>query len=327
MTDERTFSNTYHDTTQSWLRIWGITGVVVLSSVIGLELFARAQGVERGIDDQHHLWASAWSDAKQGGSTSVVFLGTSRTQTGIATAQIESPRGHQFYNLAINDANPIPVLEYIARDPEFVGHVVYEYHPSNVYAAMEPKLKKSSNWLKQQDDLAISEVIEGKLQVIRATYISSLSPQMNLKALMRSARSRRAIHKSVTMTVDRHVVRKEPLKTIPPETFATLTLHEKEAQEQAIERIDRATRTIRERGGKVTFFRPPTQGAFGDAYKRLAPRDTHYEPLKQRIGGEWIHFEDDPALSAIETYDGQHFNKEMAYTLTRRLVELLPLSE
>ena len=84
-----------------------------------------------------------------------------------------------------------------------------------------------------------------------------------------------------------------------------------------IERAAKAIATLRARGVRVVFVRPPSNGAYYAFESQALPRAQTWDLLLQRTGTPGIHFEDHPEQQGLELPEWSHLSQADArrYTL------------
>jgi hypothetical protein len=91
-----------------------------------------------------------------------------------------------------------------------------------------------------------------------------------------------------------------------------------------IERAAKAVATLRARGVRVVFVRPPSVGDYYAFEQKAMPRAQTWDVLLQRTGVPGIHFEDYRQLQGYELPEWSHL---MAADARRFTAQLQPLVE
>ncbi len=97
---------------------------------------------------------------------------------------------------------------------------------------------------------------------------------------------------------------------------------EEEARKKSDEQIDRAAKavaTLRARGVKVLFVRPPSSGPYLESDNRNFPRATTWDVLLAKAGAPGIHFEDYPEMQGMELPEWSHLAYADAIRFTTAL--------
>ena len=93
--------------------------------------------------------------------------------------------------------------------------------------------------------------------------------------------------------------------------------------ETQIERAAKAIATLRARGVRVVFVRPPSDGEYYAFEQKTTPRARTWDVLLQRTGTPGIHFEDYPQLQGYELPEWSHLTAAEAKRFTTALAPLI----
>ncbi len=85
----------------------------------------------------------------------------------------------------------------------------------------------------------------------------------------------------------------------------------------------KAVATLRARGVRVVFVRPPSDGAYYAFEQKAMPRAQTWDVLLQRTGAPGIHFEDYPQLQGYELPEWSHLTAADAARFTAQLQPLV----
>ena len=96
-----------------------------------------------------------------------------------------------------------------------------------------------------------------------------------------------------------------------------------EFMEGQLERMRVAVDTLRNRGAKVVWVRPPSTGTLREIEHKFSPRPGFWDRMLQATGAPGIHFEDHPELSGFDCPEWSHLTAEDAVRFTEALMPLL----
>lgn len=94
-------------------------------------------------------------------------------------------------------------------------------------------------------------------------------------------------------------------------------------RDEQIERAAKAVATLRARGVKVLFVRPPSAGPYLAADDRAFPRAQAWDVLLAKSGAQGIYFSDYPELSGFDPPEWSHLKFSDAEKFTASLVPLV----
>ena len=93
--------------------------------------------------------------------------------------------------------------------------------------------------------------------------------------------------------------------------------------EAHLERIRVAVETVRSRGGRVAFVRPPSTGVLRELERKFSPRPAFWDRMIAVSGAPGIHFEDHPELAAFDCPEWSHLTAADAVRFTEVLAPML----
>ena len=112
-----------------------------------------------------------------------------------------------------------------------------------------------------------------------------------------------------------------PPPHLSPEEFGELM---RANTENTLERIRVAVDTVRSRGNRVVFVRPPSTATVRKLEHQFSPRERTWDLILAVTGAPGIHFEDHPELAAFDCPEWSHLNGKDAQRYTAALLPLLP---
>lgn len=331
---------------QPWGRI--LLGAVLLFLLLmtAWEAYWRDYGAVPGYRNSNGAWAEQRRRIDQGEGGKTVLIGSSRILFDVQLPVWERLAGERPIQLALEGTSPVPVLEDLAKDPNFTGRLVIGVAPDLFFsgfayrgAAIEHFHKqgpsqRSGHWLSKRllepyfafydPDFALATVIrrqewpqrpglrkDTRVRKLMVQYGPDRSTQMWRKVEVDA--SYRAIARNIWA---------ERLNGPPPPMMDT----PEKAQQVVATQIDRATRaiaTLRARGVRVVFVRPPSVGDYYAFEQKAMPRARTWDVLLRRTATPGIHFEDYPQLQGYELPEWSHLAAADARRFTAQLQPLV----
>jgi hypothetical protein len=324
---------------------WGAIalGAVLLFAVLlgAWEAHWRAFGVAPEIQSSDGLWAMQRRRIDHGEGNATVVASDSRLLFDLQLPVWERLDGRRPIQLGLEGTTAVVFLEDLAADPKFTGRLLVGVAPQVFfgghayrsdalqYARKETPSQRIGQWLSMHfiepwfafddPDFALDAVLKRapwparpgkswawpvrKLSVIEAdrnTYMwDKVENDPEYRALMRA--------------VWAHDL---ALNGPPPEK-------EREIAAKQIERAVKAVHTLRARGVKVLFVRPPSAAQYLEYDDRHFPRKTTWDVLLARTGAPGIHFEDYPQLQGLDQPEWSHLSHASAERFTTALYGII----
>ncbi len=317
-----------------WGRVW-LGSVLAALVVLGSwEALWRGAGWVPTASDPA-AWVVARSRVQPRGT---VLVGASRMQAAVdpavwagATGEPPPPM------LALFGATPLPVIDHLAADATFRGTVIVDFFPglaldpaeseaeiAAYIAAWELTRESPGAWIETRLSYAVNPEL-----VLRR-------PVLSLRSLMRIAWDRawpRAVfawpsrgmrrdrfYPMDFVLTDREAPAPRDLESLVPRRWDQGT-------EAMLARLERSTRSIEERGGRVVFVFFPHCGARRAREERVYPRSEFWDPFAARTSATAIHFADYTSLSGFDCPDGSHLRRGDTATFTRALAQVVAAPE
>jgi hypothetical protein len=312
----------------------------------GWELYWRAYGAAPGYRNSNGAWAEQRRriDAGEGGRT--VLIGSSRVLFDVQLPVWERLTGERPIQLAIEGTSPVPVLEDLADDPNFTGHLLVGVAPElffsgfayrgdvvPYYHAQTPS-QRSGHWLSQHllepvfafydPDFAFDTVVKRQAWPARAG-IPAHRPVRKLMVMQDADRNAHMWRKVEADPKYNALVRNiwdERLNGPPPPSLATPEKLQASIDLQ-IGRAAAAVAKLRARGVRVLFVRPPSNGHYYAFEQKVLPRARTWDVLLRRTGAPGIHFEDYPQLQGYTQPEWSHLSASEATRFTAALVPII----
>ena len=326
---------------------WGaiLAGAFVLCAMLvgGWELYWRAFGVTPGYRNSDAQWVMQRRriDAGEGGRT--VLIGASRTLFDTSLPVWERITGQRPIQLCLEGTSPIPILQNLADDANFTGRLVIDVSPDIIFtgfryrASVLPYLRNQTpsqrvgEWLSMafiepyvafyDPDFALATVVRRQNWPLR--------PGMGPHTMVRKLavhdydRNTRMWDKVVDDPEYRALARSiwaEDFGEPPPKMDTP-----ENAQKVIDGEIDKAVAaidTLRARGVRVLFVRPPSDGEYYAYEQKYLPRAKTWDLLLERTHAPGIHFEDHPELQGYVLPEWSHMSPPEAERYTAAIVPL-----
>lgn len=325
--------------------VWLCAGLV-LSFVIGWEMYWRSQNTVLGYNDDESRWASTRQQIYQSSPTRPVLIGSSRIKFDFDLNTWARLAGQKPIQLSINGTSPRPVLTDLGNDPDFKGVVIIDvteilfFTPDGSFPEQEAikRVKHYPNWsLSQQGSFQISDWLESRLVFLDETNLAlpallKLLPIPNRPAawggpvfpreFMVCSTDRQS---SMTPAFVADTVLQNKVKAVwldvgahspakPVDGPALLAI---------LDATKRSVDQIRARGGQVLFTRTPSEGTMREAEKMLYPRQKYWDRLLTHTGTQGIYFEDHPALTGFYCPEWSHLTPQGAVEFTEALMPII----
>ncbi|MBF6025089.1 hypothetical protein [Lysobacter niastensis] len=324
---------------QPWGRI--LLGALVLFLLLmgAWEWKWRAFGATPGYRNSDGAWAEQRRriDSGEGGGT--VLIGDSRMLFDVQLAQWEAATGDRPIQLALEGTSAVPVLEDLAQDPAFTGRLLVGVAPDLFFSGFayrgsaighfhkQGPSQRSGHWLSKRllepyfafydPDFALPVVVRRQPWPLRP----GMQPHTRVRKLMEqeSDRNTRIWSKVENDPEYRALARSiwaQNFTGPPPPPMATPERARQTVQAQ-IDRAAKAVASLRARGVRIVFVRPPSNGPYYAFEQKAMPRKDTWDVLLQRTGLPGIHFDDYPQMRGYTLPEWSHLSAADAqrYTL------------
>ncbi len=330
---------------QPWGAIWIGTLLLAAALLAAWEWHWRDFGALPTYRNSNGEWAMQRRRIDEGEGGKTVLIGSSRVLFDVQLPVWEQLTGERPIQLAIEGTSSVPLLEDLAADPNFTGHLLIGVAPQLFFSGFayrgevvpfyhkQSPSQRSGNWLSMhllEPYFAFDGSDFGLAAVIRRQDWP-LRPGMSRKTTVRELRvsdADRNTHiwsKLETDPAYRELARGIWLETLygpPPPTMDTPEKVQKLIDQQLQRAVD-AVAKLRARGVQMLFVRPPSTGPFLDFENHVFPRVTTWDALLNRTGVAGIHFEDYPELQGLEQPEWSHLSAADAQRYTAALVAII----
>ena len=318
---------------------------LTLVLIAGWEMYWRAYGATPGYYNSNGEWAMQRRriDTGEGGKT--VLVGSSRTLSDVQLQVWEKATGERPIQLAIEGTSALPVLEDLAADPQFTGHVLvgvasdlfftgFAYRGDVVpYFRKESPSQRVGNWLSMHFiepyfaffnfDFALGAVLKRQNWPLR----DGTTLHRDVRKLFQQDADRNT---HLWSKVEDDPEYRELMRAIwaerfdapPPPQMDTPEKLQKVIDAQ-IERAVVAVGKLRARGVPVLFVRTPTGGRYLEFDNKVFARARTWDILLARTGAPGIHFEDYPDMQGLDFPEWSHLSHADADRYTAALVAVV----
>jgi len=331
---------------QPWRRIFATAMVLTAVLLCGWEAYWRAFGATPGYRNSDGAWAQQRRRIDTGEGDRTVLIGSSRVLFDVQLPVWERLTGERPIQLAIEGTSPVPVLEDLAKDPNFTGRLLVGVAPELFFSGFayrgdvipgyhrQTPSQRSGHWLSSHlleplfafydPDFALDTVVRRQAWPLRPG-MPVHRPVRKLMTMQDPDRNTHMWRKVETDPEYRALMRSiwdERFNGPPPPGMDTPAKLQKTIDAQ-INRAVAAVATLRARGVQVLFVRPPSNGHYYAFEQKVFPRARTWDVLLRRTGAPGIHFEDYPQLQGYEQPEWSHLSAAEATRFTAALVPLV----
>lgn len=330
---------------------WGaiLVGAAVMFAIMvaGWELYWRAYGVMPTYRNSDGQWLVERRRIDAGEGASTVLIGASRILFDTSLPVWEKTTGKRPIQLALEGTSPVPIMENLAADPNFTGRLVVDVSPDILFtgfayrASVLPYLRDQTpsqrigDWLSMRfiepffafydPDYALSTVVRRQPWPARPDLYTRIS--VRRLAVHDEDRNTQMWDKVVTDPEYRALARSIWAQDFGDPANSVKAKADPEAAQKAIdEAIAKATAaiaTLRARGVRVLFVRPPSAGEYYAYEQRSFPRAKTWDALLAATKAPGIHFEDYPELQGYDLPEWSHLSPSEAERFTANLAPIV----
>ncbi|MEP7155759.1 MAG: hypothetical protein ABI905_08285 [Betaproteobacteria bacterium] len=305
------------------------------------------------IVDGAELWSRERMRASRIGKNALVIIGASRIQLGLDMPTLREETGQEPVQLAVLGSSPVTVLAGLAADPTINGTILVDYYDG--FAMNDTATRYQDKYrqkLLSNPLLTLGADIEDKLvRLIREnlrSFADGATPYTSLQRAWSGKprqlyvttmpdRSRRGDYSKVPMPAFYHanVIRSLGFTVDAGRADLEQYLQAKADEVAPVDNrqflkeaagVKEMIAAIEKRGGRVIFIRMPISGLIGKIEGRQFPREKFWLPFLAMVGAQGVWTEDDPVLAGFKTPDGSHLDFRDQPAFTKRLAEILGLS-
>jgi hypothetical protein len=317
---------------RGWLATWVFALLIALGGAAGLETYLRRLDYVPTVQDDPDLWALAYERVRLK-PDALVLLGASRIQFALDPEMIEQATGRPTAMLAVNGHYPLATLRFLAEDEAFRGLVVVGIDSRGLNAKhwdmQQPWVEHWNNrWsLARRINRLLITPLQEQWVIARSPFaLANLLRRQaagwglpfNDYVILRPERVGYVDYRRTDITA----IRRQRILDLeqyyrdhpPPPPEAWLKVAEPLAQWVA---------AIKQRGGKVVFFREPVSGEHLDLDERNYPRAKYWDVLAARQILPMIDFRDQPALAHFALPDTSHIDGIDVPAFTQAFIALM----
>jgi hypothetical protein len=307
---------------RGWFSLVG-SGLLAIVLLTGWELFWRSREFVPTLTDSEALWCHT---RKLMAHDEIVIVGSSRLQTGLDPAIMSRALNRHVTQLAINGANPGPLLRDLADDESFAGTVLLEYMPLRILTADSQSVMRAHGFVAACRATTFVSDIDSTMSRALERRVALMNPELNAIAIM-------------SYTSRHHRLPRGVYARLRDDRFLALTFREghleginqpvwesdnnPNALSQRLAELHAAIVRIQARGGRVILYRPPVSGA------ALADEEAHFPTtvwlprVADSLGVPVIDFAEVPELRDMRCPDGGHLEAAAVPKATELLAHQL----
>jgi hypothetical protein len=254
----------------------------------------------------------------------LVLAGSSRFHCGLRVAEFEALNPAQLtVQLSVSGASPLSILAHLSADENFRGVILCEVIPHHYFTDIGPRepwpglahRPYSSRW-------------EDWLHVQASRQLTLMSPVVKLDRVFSSLVSSGALPEpmQLAMTDRRELAvdyRGANLEEAQESGAAAYQRFGKvltgTALQERILWINGQVERLKQRGGRVIFFRMISSGRILAVEDERFPDPIYWAALTTGVDAPAIHFREIPALGGFNCPEGAHLDRQDAAPFSRAL--------
>ena len=327
---------------------WGVVSLGALLLFVLLlgawEWHWREFGARPAYRNSYGLWAEQRRRIDQGEGDATVLVGASRVLFGVQLPVWERLAGERPIQLAMEGTSPVPMMEDLARDPNFTGRLLVGVAPDVFFSGFSYRgevvpyfhkqgpSQRSGHWLSKHlvepwaafydPDFAMAPVVRRLDWPLRP----GMQAGTRVRKLAESDYDRnthmwpKVWEDPAYQALARRIWAEDFGK--PPPGMDTPAAFNAKVDEQ-IAKAKAAVDALRARGVAVVFVRMPSDGEYYAYEERYLPRQQTWDRLLARTGAPGIHFMDHPQLQGFVLPEWSHLSAPEASRFTEQLVPLV----
>jgi len=290
-------------------------------------------------------WAAQRRRINEGEGGGTVLIGSSRVLFDVQLDVWQQSTGVRPIQLALEGTSSVYLLEDLAADPDFTGRLLVGVAPDLFFSGYgyrtsaisgyhkEGPSRRIGHWLSQRlvepyfafydRDFALGEVV-ARLDWPQRPGMRGPQPVRKL-SLMEADRNTHMWPKVVNDPAYRAMAQGIWASRVngPPPPMINSPAKAEALGEKQIARAVAAVKTLRARGARIVFVRPPSGGDYFAFEQSAFPRARTWDELLRRTGMPGIHFEDYPQLQETDIPEWSHLSHAAAKRYTAALAPLV----
>ena len=291
------------------------------------------------------LWVSQWLELESQPADQLVVIGASRMQFGVIVPEWQHHTGVRPQMLAWPGSPPGPVLSKLAELKSFRGTVLCGFAPAFSFCRQDSKtrtnlqknfkaLEPSRYSLSHHLSLAARDTLLPRFKFMNSFAYSpvllafSNFPIANREGVLHpnifpfAGSLDRELQFRFTNNVEQ-VMKWDIVAQIQESTRRNLAMVGPADADELVEQYKHDVATIEQRGGRVIFVRPPSDGLYYEFELQYYPRENFFDRIVKETGCLGIHFQDYPELRDFKCVEDSHLGVEQALDYTRQLINVL----
>ena len=321
-----------------------LTAAIVLIAIIAWEISLRIQGFQISYDDGPPLWSDKRAMVYEDKAKTIVFIGSSRIKYDLNIPTWKQLTSCKPVQLAIEGSSPRPVLEDLAKDPNFKGRLIIDATEGLFFSNQGTRRPNEnikyyhSRTLAQRASFELNRGLESQFVFLDK---DNFSLNAQLDALEIPSRSGvfmmpifpvefqhntfdRQMYMTDKFEADTHLQHRvsgiwqffgKMAQMAPPMPEAEL--------EAIFQSVKANVAQIKARGGEVIFIRPPSSGPALMGETMAFPRAKFFDRLLVETGCQGIHYADYPATNHFVCPEDSHLTRADAAIFTQQIIQVL----
>ncbi len=319
--------------------------LLILIALISWEYSLRNKGSEPSYDDNEALWDNKRGMVYEPKDKSTVFIGSSRIKFDLDISTWESLTGNHAIQLANVGSSPRPVMEDLAKDPNFKGRLVVDVTEGLFfYPGLVTNDVSTNKKIKYYHDITPTEKFSFQVdRVLESQFVFLDQDNYSINAMLDELKIPNRTGEpffDFPMEFDRTSYERQSFMS--PRFVADTNLQNRvksiwmgcvraggpppvsgEALDSILNWVKIQVDAIRSHGGEVLFVRTPSSGAAIMGEKQGFPRKDYWDRILSTTGCAGIYFEDYPATANFICPEWSHLKPADAVIYTKNLVKIL----
>lgn len=309
------------------------------------ELYLRRHGYDLSYFDDPALWLHKREHVYEPADKATVFIGSSRIKFDLDVELWEKTTGNQAIQLACVGSTPLPILQELANDSLFKGHLVVDVTEGLFFSLAAGNAERPTENLKYLKDhtpaqtasFHINHLLESQFvfldkenlalsQVLKSLPLEDRPGVFDFKGFPSDfgrVKFNRQEYMTDKLASDTSLSNKviaiwdgfRKMNKKPP-----LSGHKLDS---VLNLVKQSTDKIKARGGQVLFVRTPSSGHFLEAETNGFPREKYWERILTTTQCPGVHFADYPELSRLKCPELSHLSLAGATVFTKEFIRIL----
>lgn len=326
----------------SWLKLAGIVSIFLIMFCAGWELWCRHLGYMPTLNDNPYQWALIREKVNKADQDDIVIIGSSRALFDLRLDVLKKLSGREPLQLSIVGSSPLLILQDLAENTNFSGTIICGVSPVLFFAPGGPPMDKPVEWLKFHREFSPSQRIGQYTGIFLQKKLAFIQQEdLTLPALLDllpiGNRPRAQVPPKFppflyTLETNRQAALLEKVSSDPSyasriqliwQGLFTVPGADDTAAGYVIGEYARSVETIRARGGKIIFVRPPSTGWLLEKENEITPRRRFWDRLIQTTGTAGYHFQDYIEQARLDCPEWSHLTEKDSFIYTESLSRLL----